>query len=164
MVDYDFIKKNNFTGWNDCINHLHKSKDSANNQSKSFRRLVFDELCANFLTLSQNRKRIKKNKIPKKFKNNFSDSIIQKLPFKLTNSQIKVLDEINQDLISDKRMFRIIQGDVGSGKTIVSLLSILNVVKSNFQCALMSPTEILAKQHFDFSKKIFENIDFKIDF
>ena len=52
-------------------------------------------------------------------------------------------------------MFRIIQGDVGSGKTIVSLLSILNVVKSNFQCALMSPTEILAKQHYEFSKKNF---------
>ncbi len=163
-LDYDFIKKNNFTGWNDCIKYLHKSKDYENNQSKSFRRLVFDELCANFLTLSQNRKRIKKNKNPKKIKDNFLNSIIQKLPFKLTNSQKKVLDEINQDLVSDKRMFRIIQGDVGCGKTIVSLLSIFKVVKSNFQCALMTPTEILAKQHYDFSKKIFENFDFKIDF
>jgi ATP-dependent DNA helicase RecG len=61
-------------------------------------------------------------------------------------------------------MFRIIQGDVGSGKTIVSLLSIINVIKSGHQCALMSPTEILAKQHFDLTRKIFENINIKIDF
>ena len=163
-LDKDFIKINNFTEWNDCIKYLHKSKDSKNNQSKSFRRLVFDELCANFLTLSQNRKRIKKNKISKNFKDNYSELIIKKLPFKLTQSQKKVFTEINLDLKSNKRMFRIIQGDVGSGKTIVSLLAILNVIKSNYQCALMSPTEILAKQHYDFSKKLFNDIDLKIDF
>ena len=61
-------------------------------------------------------------------------------------------------------MFRIIQGDVGSGKTIVSLLSIINVIKSGYQCTLMSPTEILAKQHYDLSKKIFQEINIKIDF
>ena len=61
-------------------------------------------------------------------------------------------------------MFRIIQGDVGSGKTIVSLIAIINVIKSGYQCALMSPTEILAKQHYELSKKIFKDIDLKIDF
>ena len=60
-------------------------------------------------------------------------------------------------------MFRIIQGDVGSGKTIVSLLSILNVIKSGYQCALMSPTEILAKQHFDLTKKVFKEENLEID-
>ena len=61
-------------------------------------------------------------------------------------------------------MFRIVQGDVGSGKTIVSLLAILNVINSGFQCALMSPTEILAKQHFVHTKKIFESINLNVDF
>ena len=61
-------------------------------------------------------------------------------------------------------MFRIIQGDVGSGKTIVSVLSILNVIKSGYQCALMSPTEILAKQHYTLIKKIFKNENFDIEF
>ena len=61
-------------------------------------------------------------------------------------------------------MFRIIQGDVGSGKTIVSFLTIMNVIKSDYQCALMSPTEILAKQHYELAKKIFKNENFKIDF
>ena len=67
------------------------------------------------------------------------------------------MKEINSDLTSDKRMFRIIQGDVGSGKTIVSLLSILNVIKSGYQCAFMSPKYILAKQNYELSKKNFTN-------
>ena len=163
-ITEDFIKTNNLINWNDSIKKLHNSSDANNFQSKSFRRIVFDELCANFLTLSENRKRIKRSKSPKEFNKKDEELIIKSLPFKLTLSQKKVLDEINFDLLSSKRMFRIIQGDVGSGKTIVSLLAIFNVMKSGFQCALMSPTEILAKQHYDLSKKIFKKINLKIDF
>ena len=82
-------------------------------------------------------------------------SVLRSLPFKLTSGQLKCLDEINFDLKSAKRMFRIIQGDVGSGKTIVSLLSIANVIECKYQCALMGPTEILAYQHFILAKKDF---------
>ena len=163
-LDERFIKENKLINWNESIKRLHTSKDSKNNQSKSFRRIVFDELCANFLTLSENRKRIKIKKTPKIFSNKSSELIKKNLPFKLTNDQEKVLNEINIDLLSDKRMFRIIQGDVGSGKTIVSLLSILNVIKSGYQCALMSPTEILAKQHYTLIKNIFRNENFEIEF
>ena len=66
-LDVNFIKKNNLINWNEAIKELHASKESNNNKSKSYRRLVFDELCANFLTLSENRKRIKKKKISKNF-------------------------------------------------------------------------------------------------
>ena len=163
-LDKEFIKKNNLIGWNESIVNLHNSKDSKNNNSQSFRRIVFDEICANFLTLSENRKRIRIKKYPKKFEKKFMDSIIKDLPFELTISQKQVLEEINLDLMSNSRMFRIIQGDVGSGKTIVSLLAIINIIKSGYQCALMSPTEILAKQHYDLSLKIFKNINLKIDF
>ena len=163
-LDKKFIKENNLINWNESIINLHNSKESKNINSKSYRRIVFDELSANFLTLSENRKRIKKKKLPKRFDNKISDFIANQLPFELTNSQKKVLAEINRDLKSNYRMFRIVQGDVGSGKTIVSLLSILNVINSGYQCALMSPTEILAKQHFKFSKKIFEDLNLKTDF
>ena len=163
-LDDNFIKENNLIGWNECIRNLHKFESPQKKVSKNFRRLVFDELFANFLSLSENRKRIKKKKIPKQFNSKYSDLIIQNLPFELTSGQKTVLREINSDLTSKNRMFRIIQGDVGSGKTIVSLLTILNVVKSGYQCALMSPTEILAKQHYELSKKIFEKINLKIDF
>ena len=163
-LENDFITKSDLISWNESIKNLHFSKDSKNNRSKSFRRLVFDELVANFLTLSENRKRIKKSKTPKQFNDDYAKKLIDKLPFKLTNSQKKALAEVNADLSSNSRMFRIIQGDVGSGKTIVSLLTIINVIKSGYQCALMSPTEILAKQHFELTKKIFKEINIKIDF
>ena len=162
-LNKDFIKKNNLINWNQGILRLHKSKDSKNIKSSSYRRLVFDELCANFLALSENRLRIKRIKSPKIFNHDYTKLIIKKLPFKLTQSQIKVFKEINTDLESSKRMFRIIQGDVGSGKTIVSLLSLMNVIKSGYQTALMAPTEILAKQHYNLSKKIFKD-DIKIEF
>ena len=61
--------------------------------------------------------------------------------------------QINDDLKSEYKMFRILQGDVGSGKTIVSFISVANVVCSNYQCVMMAPTEILAKQLFDLAKK-----------
>ena len=163
-LNKDFIQTNNLIGWNESIKNLHNHNDAKNNQSKSYRRLVFDELCANFLTLSENRKRIKKNKISKIFNNNYETKIIKDLPFELTSCQKKVLNEINSDLLSSNRMFRIIQGDVGSGKTIVSLIAIINVIKSGYQCALMGPTEILAKQHFELALKIFKSINIKIDF
>ena len=163
-LDEDFIIKNNLCEWRSCIQRLHNSKDVKNNKSKSYRRLVFDELCANFLTLSENRKRIKKSKIPKKFNNKSANLVLKNLPFKLTSAQNKVLSEINNDLLSSNRMFRILQGDVGSGKTIVSLLSLINTIESGYQCALMSPTEILAKQHYELAKKIFDHLNFKIDF
>ena len=163
-LEKKFLKKNNLIGWFEGIKNLHNSKDSKNSNSASFRRLVFDELCANFLSLSENRKRIKKDKVCKKFSQIHSNNFIEKLPFELTNSQKKVVDEINSDLSCNKRMFRIIQGDVGSGKTIVSIISIINVIKSGYQCALMSPTEILAKQHYDLIKNILDNKFFEIGF
>ncbi len=163
-LDVDFIKKNNLINWNEGIKRLHIKNDAENNRSKSYRRLVFDELCANFFTLLENRNRIKRMKSKKNFSTKYSKSVIKDLPFDLTSSQKKVLEEVNKDILSNKRMFRIIQGDVGSGKTIVSLLAILNVIESGYQCALMSPTEILAKQHFELSKKIFKKNNFKINF
>ncbi len=162
--EHQFLKENNFLSWRENIIALHKTKDSQNNRSKAYRRLVFDEICANFLILSENRKRVKKRKKNKVFKSIIAEQILSNLSFDLTKSQKKVLDEINLDLRSNFRMFRIIQGDVGSGKTIVSLLSIANVVESNYQCAFMAPTEILARQHFDLAKKIFKKNNINVEF
>ncbi len=163
-LDEDFIKKHKLENWNNSIKKLHTSNEGKNNTSQSFRRLVFDELCANFFILSENRKKIKKIKLQKRFTEKYSKIVKNKLPFSLTSSQKKVLMEINKDLSKKQRMFRIIQGDVGSGKTIVSLLVICNIIESGYQCALMAPTEILATQHFNLAKKVFKGLNFKIDF
>ena len=160
----DFVKKNDMMSWNESINQLHNSNESRHVKSKSYRRLVFDEILANFLTLSQNRKRIKKEKKTKTFKKTITDKIIKKLPFSLTESQKEVLNQINIDLANNKRMFRVLQGDVGCGKTIVALLSIANVLECNYQCALMGPTEILSYQHFNLAREIFDKMNFKIEF
>ncbi len=91
------------------------------------------------------------------------EKILKKIDFELTNDQKKALSEINQDLRSSSKMFRLLQGDVGSGKTIVALLAAINVVNSNFQVAIMAPTEILAKQHFMLAKNIFpKNINIEL--
>ena len=163
-LNYDFITKNKMLKWSEAIKRIHNSEESKDNSSKSFRRIVFDEICANFIALSKNRKRIKRTKKNKYFEENFSSKIINELPFKLTNGQKKALKEINSDLKSNERMFRIIQGDVGSGKTIVSLLSMANAIEANFQCAFMCPTEILSNQHFQLARKIFKNCSIKIEF
>jgi len=115
------------------------------------------------LVNSEIRKKIKRIKKTKKiFDIKKQNEIISKLNFSLTNDQNKTLSEINKDLCSENKMFRLLQGDVGSGKTIVSLLSAFNTVNSGFQVAVMAPTEILARQHFLLAKKLFSQ-NIKID-
>ena len=160
----NILKKFNNETWNDSIIKLHDPKNIANYKSNFYRRLSYDEILSSFLVNSEVRKKIKKiKKNSKTFTDKYYKNILSKLNFNLTNDQKKALLDINQDLASKRKMFRLLQGDVGSGKTIVSLISALNVIESNFQVALMAPTEILAKQHYNFAKKIFpKNINIKL--
>ncbi len=148
-------KFNNLT-WKNSILKLHDPKNIGNYKSDFFKRLVFDEILASFLIFSEIRKSIKKiKKNKKKFNNYYSSTLIEKLEYDLTYDQKKVLNKINLDLSSGSKMFRLLQGDVGSGKTIVSLITALNVIESGYQVAFMAPTEILASQHYFLAKKIF---------
>ena len=160
----EILNKIGNVSWSKSIFYLHEKKAKDLN-SQYYRRLAYDEILSNLLVLSQVRKRIKKlKKIGKKFNNTLSDKLIKNFNFALTNDQKKVIKEINSDLKCNYKMFRILQGDVGSGKTIVSFVAAANVIESNYQTALMAPTEILAKQHFDLAKKIFRSTDIKIEF
>ena len=160
-----FLKEMNVPSWENAILNLHKEGSTKDINSHFYRRLAYDEILSHLLALSENRKRIKRNKKkPKFYKEYLSNIILKKLPFNLTDSQNYVYKEINKDLKSNSRMFRIVQGDVGSGKTIVSLLAVCNVIESNYQCAFMAPTEILAKQHFELTKKIFKDTNINIEF
>ena len=160
-----FIKNMNFLDWQTSILKLHMENQNKDVNSNVYRRLAYDEIFSHLLVMSKNRKTIKKyKKKSKNFKKLISNKIEKSLIFKLTKSQKKVINEIEIDLKSDKRMFRVIQGDVGSGKTIVSMLAAANVLESKFQCALMAPTEILAKQHYNFAKKIFTDSKINVAF
>jgi len=142
--------------WNDAIKELHKPENIGSYKEKFYQRLAFDEIFSTFLVNSEIRKKIKKvKKVKKVLDINKQNRIINKLNFSLTNDQVKTLKEINNDLCSSTKMFRLLQGDVGSGKTIVSLLSALTTVNSGFQVAVMAPTEILARQHYELAKKLF---------
>ncbi len=152
----NILKKFNNVTWNESILKIHNEKFENLKNSHYLKRLIFDEIISNFLISSQIRKKIKKiKKKEKKFKISLKDKYLNELNFKLTNDQNKAISEINNDLKSKERMFRLIQGDVGTGKTIVSLISALNVINSGYQVALMVPTEILAKQHYNFASKFF---------
>ena len=158
------LKKIGNVGWSQSIFNVHQDKEN-NFNSKFHRRLAYDEILANLLVLSQVRKRIKKfKKIKKKFNNYLSNKLIRNFNFELTINQVSIIKEINSDLQSEYKMFRLLQGDVGSGKTIVSLIAAANVIKSNWQVALMAPTEILAKQHYNLACKIFKSTNINIKF
>ena len=154
--DEEILKKFNNESWNESIVKLHNPKNIENYKSNFYKRLAYDEILASFLVNSEIRKKIKKiKKVSKKFNENAQNFITDKLNFNLTNDQKNSLKDINKDLNSKSKMFRLLQGDVGSGKTIVSLISALNVITSGFQVALMAPTEILARQHYVLAKKLF---------
>ena len=161
--DKEILKKIGNISWYNSIINIHEAKKDINN-SNYYRRLAYDEILANLLVLSKIRKKIKGyKKIEKNFDKFFSNKIYNNFNFSLTNDQIKSIKEINDDLRSNTKMFRLLQGDVGSGKTLVAFVASANVIRSNWQVALMAPTEILAKQHFDLAKKIFRGTNISIE-
>ena len=130
------------------------------------RRLKFEELF--FIQLQLIRKKlIHKSKIKgyvfDKVGANFNNFYQEHLPFQLTNAQKKVIKEIRKDLGSGAQMNRLLQGDVGSGKTIVAVLCMLLAIDNNFQTALMAPTEILATQHFNAVTELLEDLGAKVE-
>ncbi len=148
------LDKYNLISYNEAIKEIHFPKDFETFR-KARRRLVFDELLTMQLGLlklkSQNNNEIKGIKYDKNV--NMSD-VINDLPFKLTKAQLNVLEDINQDMESEKPMNRLLQGDVGSGKTVVAMISAYKAVKSGYQVAILAPTMILAKQHLNNFNKI----------
>ena len=113
-------------------------------------RLAYDELLASQLALVMVRAHMRETRgRASAGDGSIAKKILAQLPFSLTGSQTQAIAEINTDLSSDQRMLRLVQGDVGSGKTLVALLAMAHVVESGRQAALMAPTEILARQHYE---------------
>ncbi|HJK87077.1 MAG TPA: ATP-dependent DNA helicase RecG [Candidatus Megaira endosymbiont of Nemacystus decipiens] len=151
------IKKLHFLGCEPKRHVIEKIKEQAVKQ------LSFKELFANQFALSSLRKTQKKN-----VGNNFiinkkiQEEALNYLEFCLTNAQKNAIEEIEKEQNSNTQMMRLIQGDVGCGKTLIALMTILNVVSSGFQTAFMAPTDLLAIQHFQFFSKALSNHDINI--
>ena len=152
------VKKFGNLSWNNSIVELHKPENIGKYKDNFYQRLAYDEIFSTFLVNSEIRKKIKKiKKKRKKINFNLQNNLINKLSFSLTNDQVNSLKEINKDLSTSTKMFRLLQGDVGSGKTIIALLSAYNTINSGYQVAFMAPTEILARQHYNLANEIFPN-------
>ncbi|MDI6601404.1 MAG: ATP-dependent DNA helicase RecG [Thermoanaerobacteraceae bacterium] len=129
---------------------------------KAKRRFAFQELFEVMLYL--NILKLRRNSLNKGILFGLCDEyeFINSLPFKLTNAQLRVWREIKEDMESDRQMNRLVQGDVGSGKTVIAAIAVYKAVKNNYQAAFMAPTEILAEQHFSTLNALFKGHDINV--
>ncbi len=164
VLPQDLVEKYNFISLDEAIRTIHFPKDiSSLNEAK--RRLKFQELLTYSLKVLLLKKHVKSSKRGIPFR--ITEEMIklkEALPFQLTSAQSRVLREILRDEKKPVPMNRLVQGDVGSGKTIVAIIAMFNIVKNGYQAALMAPTEILANQHYNEIKKILEgfNVDLEL--
>ncbi len=150
-----WLDKNNFPDFASAMIDLHSpenTRDSeliAHNRHPAQYRFIVEELAAHRLALLERRRQIRRRKTPAILPDDKrQQQLLATLPFELTGAQRRVLAELMQDFGAGKPMIRLVQGDVGSGKTVVAALACLPVIESGYQAALMAPTEILAEQHY----------------
>lgn len=158
----DLIRKHKLINYDEALYRIHKPEADSGSvynefRSEPHRRVIFDEFFWLELYLASKKSGLKNEKglifsRPEKT----VDKLIESLPFKLTNAQLSSYYDIKKDLESGKPMNRLVQGDVGSGKTLVCFLSAAKAYDSEYQTCLMAPTEILAEQHFKNAQKILQ--------
>ena len=150
-IDPAILKQRQWEGWTEALRAAHhpQGEGELSMLSPPRMRLAYDELLSNQLALAIVRSRNKRKAgRPNKGNGAIRKRIIAKLPYTLTKSQEQSLAEIIADMAEPTRMLRLLQGDVGSGKTVVALLAMANAVEAGGQAALLAPTDILARQHF----------------
>ena len=156
------VRRFKLEGLTEALNLLHKPpvnvslRSIAGGVNPGQKRLAFEELLAHRLCMRRARDISNQKKAPQlKADNNLLSKYLKSLPFKLTNAQKSAYKEISKDLKGISPMQRLLQGDVGSGKTVVAALTALHTLGSGYQVAIMAPTEILAEQHLSIFKKWF---------
>jgi ATP-dependent DNA helicase RecG len=149
-LDPAFLAQQRWTAWRESLLQAHAPQDEAalSPLTAARARLAYDELLANQLALALVRMHQRRQRgRGLRGDGRLREKVVAALPFRLTASQQNALGEIEADMAADARMLRLLQGDVGSGKTVVALLAMLNAVETGAQAVLMAPTEILARQH-----------------
>jgi len=162
MPDY-LLEEYKLLNLKEAINRIHFPSEFAD-FDKARNRLVFEELLTMQLLLLSLKNKYKNNEAGISFNKDVKMSeLINDLPFKLTKAQLRVLEEIDKDMESEKAMNRLLQGDVGSGKTIVAIIAAYKAVKSGYQMAIMAPTSILATQHLESFETILSKYGIKCE-
>jgi len=140
--------------------HFPRDEDSLVRARES---LVYEELFLFQTGLNRIHEKVRSQGVARRPQTTLPEEFLKKLPYALTKAQQKAMTEIRNDLSSRKRMYRLLQGDVGCGKTVVALYALLYVVASGFQGALMAPTEVLAEQHFLSISKLVSGLGVNVD-
>ena len=155
------LKQNNFLSLSESFKVIHaKIKPTADLEARSEKRLIYEEFFIDQIKIHLRRKYFKKPKAEKFSVTSETFSQFLKLyPYELTPDQSRTLSDIRRDLISEHPMMRLVQGDVGCGKTTVAMLAAMIVISSGGQAAFMCPTEALAMQHFSSAKELFAGTD-----
>ena len=161
MPDY-ILKKYRLCGIEYAIKNIHFPKDKESLKIALYR-LIFEELLVLQLGLFMYKGGSSDEKGILFKRNQRLDEVLKSLPFSLTRAQNRALNEIIDDMCSEKVMNRLVQGDVGSGKTVVALLALAECVFNGYQGALMAPTEILAQQHYESFTETFEDIGINVE-
>ncbi|HLP74298.1 MAG TPA: ATP-dependent DNA helicase RecG [Bacteroidales bacterium] len=158
------VSKYKLTDLHDALHRIHFPSNPAELEKTRYR-LKFEELFyiqLALLQLKSNRNRRTKGFVFSSVGENFNNFFFSKLPFPLTGAQKRVIKEIRKDLGSGRQMNRLLQGDVGSGKTLVALMSMLIALDNGYQSCLMAPTEILANQHFNTISELLSGLNIKV--
>lgn len=161
MPEY-LLKKYRLCGIEYAIKNIHFPKDKESLKIALYR-LIFEELLVLQLGLFMYKGGSSDEKGILFKRNQRLDEVLKSLPFSLTRAQNRALNEIIDDMCSEKVMNRLVQGDVGSGKTVVALLALAECVFNGYQGALMAPTEILAQQHYESFTETFEDIGINVE-
>ena len=165
-LDESVLISKGWNGWKETLAEVHSPKKETDliSDSTARRRLAYDELLANQLALGliRNQQKKRSGKVIKPDQK-LRQLTLEHLPYELTKGQTDVIETIDKDLASEDKMLRLLQGDVGSGKTIVAFLTLLSAIEAGFQGALMAPTEILARQHYETLEPLAKKVGVTID-
>jgi ATP-dependent DNA helicase RecG len=156
-LDPTYLKREGWPSWREALQQAHGPQDdpALDFSHPARKRLAFDELLSNQLALALVRLKTRKQRgRPFTGDGSLRRKVEAALPYHLTKAQLRALGEIDKDMTGEYRMLRLLQGDVGSGKTVVALMAMLAAVESKSQAALMAPTEILVRQHFQTLKPL----------
>lgn len=165
FLPQDILHKNNFISYPQALYFIHFPKNNTQIAQSQFR-LKFDEFFQIQFNLQKslsNRIHYQRGFLFPKIDRWFDKFYKEKLPFQLTNAQKRVLKDIRKDTLSHRQMNRLLQGDVGSGKTVVALMTMLMAIDNDFQACMMAPTEILARQHFEGLTEMIGDLPIRIE-
>jgi len=163
LPDY-ILKKKNFPGKKECLLNIHFPESSGSSFAAA-EAIIFEELFKLQLSFARKRKMNTGNKKAScKWDSRTIEKLKELLPFSLTKDQLKAVNEIKNDIISDRPMSRLLQGEVGSGKTLVAFMAALGVIAGGGQAAFMAPTELLARQHADNAADLLEPLGINVAF